>query len=95
MASVAEKEASVSKKIVDADVIDTKKKRDSAQMMGLGAARITEWAEERVERKRKKKGLTAVQPRKKGVFTQLYVHGASMTAASLAIAPLERARIIH
>lgn len=95
MASVTEKEPSASKNIADADAIDTKKKRDSAQMMGYGAARISEWCHDKVDKKRKKKGLSEIKPRQKGVFTQLYVHGLSVTAATLAIGPLERARIIH
>ena len=61
-------------------------------MMGV---QMTKWAEERVERKRKKKGLGDLQSRQKRVSSQLFVHGGCMTAASFAIAPLERARLIH
>ena len=63
--------------------------------MNMIGVQLTRWAEDKVEKKRKKKGLGDLQPRKKRVFSQLFVHGGSMAAATFAIAPLERARIIH
>lgn len=92
---MAEKDKNYQQKAPDANVVETKKKRADAATMQMMGAQLTRWAEEKVEKKRKKKGLGDLQPRKKRVASQLFVHGGSMTAATLAIAPLERVRLIH
>ena len=92
---MVEKEISVSGKPSDANAIETKRKKDDAAQMNMIGVQLSRWAENKVQAKRKKKGLSELKPRQKPVFQQLFVHGGSMTFATLAMAPLERVRIIH
>ena len=56
--------------------------------------RFTEWAAEKVSAKRKRRGLGELKPRKKNAMRQIVTNGFVLSVASLAVAPLERCRIM-
>lgn len=60
----------------------------------LGMVRFTEWAKDRVQAKRKRRGLGEVKPRKNNAWKQLAVNGSALTVAHVLVAPLERCRIL-
>ena len=60
----------------------------------IGMVRFTEWAAERVSAKRKRRGLGEIKPRKNNAIKQIVSNGLCLTIANVAIAPLERCRIL-
>ena len=65
---MVEKEVKLSSKPSDASAIETKKKKDDAAQMNMIGVQLSRWAENKVEAKRKKKGLGELEPRQKPVF---------------------------
>ena len=68
------------------------KKSDNVNTMGM--IRFTEWAQRRVEAKRKRKGLGECKPRKNNAMKQIVANGMCLSLANLVVAPLERCRIL-
>lgn len=60
----------------------------------IGMVRFTEWAAEKVEAKRKRRGLGELKPRKKNAMRSIFSNSITLTLANVAIAPLQRCRII-
>ena len=60
-----------------------------------GFFNVSSMAKQRVEDKRKKKGLSDNKPREKNVYGQIFIYGSSYTLARTLVAPLERIRIIQ
>ena len=56
--------------------------------------RLTEWCSDRVNAKRKRRGLGELKPRKKNAMRQIFANGVCLSMASALVAPLERARIV-
>lgn len=56
---------------------------------------ISSLAQQKVAAKRKRKGLSDLQPREKSVIGQLVVYGTAYTVAKVLVAPLERVRLIQ
>ena len=61
---------------------------------GIGMVRFTEWAENRVIAKRKRKGLGELKPRKKNAMRQIVANSVTLGVANVLVAPLERCRIM-
>ena len=57
--------------------------------------RITDWAQSKVDQKRKRKGYGELRPRKNHPIKQFMVNSTTATLGLLSIAPLERVRIIQ
>ena len=84
---------------LDANKIEAKDPRASLQEKRNSSGsmyqfRLTDWAQNRVDNKRKRKGLGEIRPRKNNPVKQFFVNTTNVTLGLLLVAPLERVRVV-
>lgn len=72
----------------------SERKEKASHDVRSGMFRLTEWCSDRVNAKRKRRGLGELKPRKKNAMRQIFANGICLSMASALVAPLERARIV-
>ena len=71
------------------------REKDQRSNSSVVQFRLTDWAYDKVENKRKRKGLGELRARNKHPIKQFLVDNINVTLGLVAIAPLERVRTVQ
>ncbi len=80
--------------VQDSDAVEKKSEANKRNTHAVGMVMFTQWAADRVAAKRKRRGLGEIKPRKKNAIKQIITNSMCLAIGNMAVAPLERCRIL-